>query len=269
MNTTKKLSLDGLVFEATKLNIEGNILTIILNRPERKNALNAVMTNEINYALAFAKQERSIRVVILAAEGDVFCAGADLKNMSGREKQPKSAVPKLKGNTDISLSIRHLNKPVIAKIQGKVLAGALLMVTNSTHAIAVDHATFSAPEILRGIWPFMVMAGLFRVMPKRAGLDFVMRGKSIDSQQAESWGLINQSVPKEALNEATDSLAKELANLAPTTMQMGLSAYNAQDSMSFDEALPFLQKQISACVQSDDAKEGITAFLEKREPNWD
>ena len=269
MNTTKKLSLDGLVFEATKLNIEGNILTIILNRPERKNALNAVMTNEINYALAFAKQERSIRVVILAAEGDVFCAGADLKNMSGREKQPESAVPQLKGNTDISLSIRHLNKPVIAKIQGKVLAGALLMVTNSTHAIAVDHATFSAPEILRGIWPFMVMAGLFRVMPKRAGLDFIMRGKSIDSQQAESWGLINQSVPQEALNEATDSLAKELANLAPTTMQMGLSAYNAQDSMNFDEALPFLQKQISACVQSDDAKEGISAFLEKREPNWD
>ena len=269
MNTTKKLSLDGLVFEATKLNIEGNILTIILNRPERKNALNAVMTNEINYALAFAKQERSIRVVILAAEGDVFCAGADLKNMSGREKQPKSAIPQLKGNTDISLSIRHLNKPVIAKIQGKVLAGALLMVTNSTHAIAVDHATFSAPEILRGIWPFMVMAGLFRVMPKRAGLDFIMRGKSIDSKQAESWGLINQSVPKETLNEATDSLAKELANLAPTTMQMGLSAYNEQDSMSFDEALPFLQKQISACVQSDDAKEGITAFLEKREPNWD
>ena len=269
MNTTKKLSLDGLVFEATKLNIEGNILTIILNRPERKNALNAVMTNEINYALAFAKQERSIRVVILAAEGDVFCAGADLKNMSGREKQPESAVPQLKGNTDISLSIRHLNKPVIAKIQGKVLAGALLMVTNSTHAIAVDHATFSAPEILRGIWPFMVMAGLFRVMPKRAGLDFIMRGKSIDSQQAESWGLINQSVPQEALNEATDSLAKELANLAPTTMQKGLSAYNAQDSMSFDEALPFLQKQISACVQSDDAKEGISAFLEKREPNWD
>ena len=109
MNTTKKLSLDGLVFEATKLNIEGNILTIILDRPERKNALNSVMTNEINYALAFAKQERSIRVVILAAEGDVFCAGADLKNMSGREKQPKSAVPQLKGNSISRILFRHLH----------------------------------------------------------------------------------------------------------------------------------------------------------------
>jgi len=269
MSLNKKLSLQGLVFEATKIDIQNNILTITLNRPERKNALNTVMTNEINYALAYAKQERSIRVVILEAEGDVFCAGADLKNMSGREKQPESAIPSLKGSTDISLSIRHLNKPVIAKIQGKVLAGALLMVSNATHAIAADHVTFSAPEILRGIWPFMVMAGLFRVMPKRAGLDFIMRGQPIDSAQAESWGLINQSVETNHLDQTVNNLATDLANLAPSSMQMGLAAYNKQDSMSFDEALPFLQEQISACVQSDDAKEGITAFLEKREPNWD
>ena len=265
----KKLSLESLIFEATKINIEKNILTITLNRPERKNAINSVMTNEVNYALAYAKQERSIRVVVLAAEGDIFCAGADLRNMSGKEKASESAVPRIEGSTDISLSIRHLNKPVIAKIQGSVLAGALLMVTNSTHAIAIEEAQFSAPEIKRGIWPFMVMAGLFRVMPKRAGLDFCMRGQAIDAKKAEEWGLINQSVSASDLDKTVDELALDLANLAPTTMQMGLSAYNKQDSMSFDEAHPFLQEQIAACVQSDDAKEGINAFLEKREPNWD
>ena len=265
----KKLSLEGLVFEATKINIEKNILTIALNRPERKNAINSVMTNEINYALAYAKQERSIRVIVLAAEGDIFCAGADLKNMSGKEKAPESAVPRIEGSTDISLSIRHLNKPVIAKIQGSVLAGALLMVTNSTHAIAVKEAQFSAPEIKRGIWPFMVMVGLFRVMPKRVGLDFCMRGQAVDAKKAEAWGLINQSVSSSDLDKTVNELASDLANLAPTTMQMGLSAYNKQDSMNFDEALPFLQEQIAACIQSDDAKEGINAFLEKREPKWD
>ena len=265
----EKLSLESLIFEATKINIENNVLTITLNRPERKNAINSVMTNEINYALAYAKQERSIRVVVLAAEGDIFCAGADLRNMSGKEKAPDSAVPRLEGSTDISLSIRHLNKPVIAKIQGSVLAGALLMVTNSTHAIAVKEAKFSAPEIKRGIWPFMVMAGLFRIMPKRAGLDFCMRGQAIDAKKAEQWGLINQSVNVADLDKTVKVLASDLANLAPTTMQMGLSAYNKQDSMSFDEALPFLQKQIADCVQSDDAREGINAFLEKREPKWD
>ena len=145
---SKDLSLEGLVFQATKIDIDENVLTITLNRPEKKNALNNVMMNEICYALSYAKQERTIRVVVIAAEGDVFCAGADL-----RREKAESNVPKIEGSDDISMLIRHLYKPVICKIQGSVHAGALLMVTNCTHAIAVDDAKFSAPEILRGVWP--------------------------------------------------------------------------------------------------------------------
>ena len=260
----KKLSLEGLDFHAIKLDIANNIMKLTLNRPEKKNALNNVMMDELNYALAYAKQENSIRVVVIAAEGDIFCAGADLT----REKS-KSNVPKIEGVNDISLSLRHLYKPVICKIQGSVLAGALLIVTNATHAIAVKDAKFSAPEIHRGLWPFMVMAGLFRVMPKRAGLDFIMRGQPIDSSEAEKWGLINKSVDRVELDHTVNSLAKELANLAPETMQFGLEAYEKQDSKSFDEALPYLQKQIAKCFEGKDAKEGIAAFLEKRKPNWD
>ena len=215
----KKLSLKGLQFSATEINIKNNIMEITLNRPEKKNALNSVMMNEINYALAYAKQEDTIRVVVFAAKGDIFCAGADLSN-----SKSESNVPKLENADDISLSLRHLFKPVISKIQGSVLAGALLIVCNSTHAIAVREATFSAPEIHRGLWPFMVMAGLFRVMPKRAGLDFIMRGKPIDSKKAEEWGLINECVKKEELNEKVDKLANELASLAPETMKFGLEA---------------------------------------------
>ena len=260
----KKLSLDGLDFKTTLLDIKNNIMTITLNRPEKKNALNNVMMNELNYALAYAKQESSIRVVVIAAEGNIFCAGADLTRTKS-----ESNVPKLKNNDDISLSLRHLYKPVICKIQGSVYAGALLIVSNSTHAIAVKEAEFSAPEIHRGLWPFMVMAGLFRVMPKRAGLDFIMRGQPIDVSKAEKFGLINQSVNKEYLDETVNSLAKELASLAPETMQFGLEAYEKQDSKSFNEALPYLQEQIAKCFEGKDAKEGISAFLEKRKPNWD
>ena len=136
-------------------------------------------------------------------------------------------------------------------------------------AIAVEDAKFSAPEIHRGLWPHMVMAGLFRVMPKRAGLDFVMRGKPIDAMEAERLGLINKSVSKKDLDQTVSDLAKELSSLAPGTMQFGLEAYEKQDSMSFDEALPFLQKQIAKTFEGPDAKEGIAAFLEKRDPNWD
>ena len=260
----KKLSLEGLKFTATEIDIANNIMTITLNRPEKKNALNNVMMNEINYALAYAKQEKSVRVVVFAAKGDIFCAGADLSRTNS-----DSNVPKLDNADDISLAIRHLYKPVICKIQGSVLAGALLIVTNSTHAIAVNEATFSAPEIHRGLWPFMVMAGLFRVMPKRAGLDFIMRGMPIDSKKAMNWGLINEAVKKEELDKKVDKLAVELASLAPETMQFGLEAYEKQDSKSFDEALPYLNEQIAKCFEGKDAKEGISAFLEKRKPNWD
>ena len=259
----ENLSLEGLDFKTILLDIKNNIMTITLNRPEKKNALNNVMMNELNYALAYAKQESSIRVVVIAAEGNIFCAGADLTRTKS-----ESNVPKLKNNDDISLSLRHLYKPVICKIQGSVYAGALLIVSNSTHAIAVKEAEFSAPEIHRGLWPFMVMAGLFRVMPKRAGLDFIMRGQPIDVSKAEKFGLINQSVNKEYLDETVNSLAKELASLAPETMQFGLEAYEKQDSKSFNEALPYLQEQIAKCFEGKDAKEGISAFLEKRKPIW-
>ena len=262
--TQKTLSLKGLNFQATKIEESNNILKITLNRPEKKNALNNVMVNEICYVLAYAKQERSVRVVIIGAEGDIFCAGADLR----REKS-ESNVPKLEGADDISLMLRHLYKPVICKIQGSVLAGALLMVTNSTHAVAVKDAKFSAPEILRGLWPHMVMAGLFRVMPKRAGLDFIMRGQPIDAKKAKEWGLINELVEPNELDEYVENLSVELSSLAPGTMQFGLEAYENQDAMAFDEALPFLQKQIAKTFEGPDAKEGIAAFLEKRKPNWE
>ena len=260
----EKLSLKGLKFETTEIIIKDNIMTITLARPEKKNAMNNVMMNEINYALAYAKQENSVRVVIIAAKGDIFCSGADLSR-----SESDSNVPRLEDFDDISLSLRHLYKPVICKIQGSVLAGALLIVTNSTHAISAKEATFSAPEIHRGLWPFMVMAGLFRVMPKRAGLDFIMRGQPIDSQKAKEWGLINEYCEKEHLEANVSELAYELASLAPETMKFGLEAYEKQDSKSFNEALPYLKEQIAECFKGKDAKEGIAAFLEKRKPDWD
>ena len=238
----KNLSLEGLIFEAIELSVVNNIMCITLNRPEKKNAINPVMANEIIYSLAFAAQERDIRVVVIKANGDVFCAGGDLGTMSGKSSESTSNVPSLGGGTEeISLRIRSLNKPVICEIQGPVF-----------------HISLA----------FMVMAGLFRVMPKRQGLDFIMRGNKISSHDAERFGLVNKVVHKEKLSEEVNKIAAELSKLAPGTMKLGLEAYNHQDKMDFDEAVPFLKEQLEKCLKSDDAKEGITAFLEKRDPDW-
>jgi len=267
-DSTNLLSLEGLVFEATEIKIDGHVLSITLNRPEKRNAINTVMGNEIAYALSYASQESNVRVVIIQAKGEVFCAGGDLASMSGQVEETVSTVPKIGGFDSISLLIRNINKPVICKIQGSVYAGALLMVSNATHAIAVNEAKFAAPEIKRGIWPFMVMAGLFRVMPKRQGLDFIMRGEAIDAMTAEKYGLITQAVGKDELDQTVNKLATDFANLPPKTMKMGLAAYNRQDAMAFDDALPYLKEQLAKCLQAEDAKEGIAAFFEKREPQW-
>ena len=267
-DSTNLLSLEGLVFEATEINLDRHVLSITLNRPEKRNAINTVMGNEIAYALSYALQESNVRVVIIQAKGEVFCAGGDLASMSGQVEETVSTVPKIGGFDSISLLIRNINKPVICKIQGSVYAGALLMVSNATHAIAVNEAKFAAPEINRGIWPFMVMAGLFRVMPKRQGLDFIMRGEAIDAMTAEKYGLITQAVAQDELDQTVNKLATDFANLPPKTMKMGLAAYNRQDAMAFDDALPYLKEQLAKCLQAEDAKEGIAAFFEKREPKW-
>lgn len=264
------LALDGLVFEAVELCIDNHIMTICLNRPDRKNAINTIMCNEIIYALDYAKQERSIRVVVFSANGNVFCAGGDLRAMSGKGgDETRSNVPQRGNIDDLTSRLRHLHKPTIACIQGDVLAGALLIICNVTHAIAAEEVKFSTPEIKRGIWPFMVMAGLFRVMPKRAGLDFIMRGEPISAADAEKWGLINKAVPTDFLEDHVNTLAGQLANLAPNSMVMGLASFIKQEDEDYDSALPYLRSQLDACVKSPDAKEGIAAFLEKREPNWD
>ncbi len=256
------------VLDATEITIHNHVLIITLDRPDKKNAINDSMSNEIIYALKYASQNDSVRVVVIQANGDTFCAGGDLKGMSGGTVESLSTVPKLGDVEDISLLIRNLNKPVICKIQGNVFAGALMIITNSTHAFASDQAIFAAPEIKRGIWPFMVMGGLFRVMPKRQGLDFIMRGEPIDAKTAQQYGLINEAVPADKLDGLTNKLAKSFTRLPPNTMKMGLNAYNEQDHMAFNDALPYLKEQLKECLEGEDAKEGITAFFEKRQPQW-
>jgi len=263
------LTLKGLDFTAVVLTMRDHVLTIILNRPEKKNAINETMVNEIIYALDYAKQQSDIRVVVIAAAGNVFCAGADLKAMSGsQEGQVVSNVPKRGEFDTLALRLYHLNKPTIAKLQGSVYAGGLMIVTTVTHAIAADNIVFCAPEILRGLWPFQVMGGLFRVMPQRAGLDFIMRGTKLSAANAAQYGLVNEAVPAAKLDETVDALATELASLAPNTMQLGLKAFREQDNMGFDEALPYLKQQLLTVAGSADAKEGISAFLEKRPARW-
>lgn len=244
--------------------IQNHIMALTLNRPEKKNAINAEMARGITEALEQARIDPEIRVVVIGAAGDTFCAGGDLSMMS----QQGSSGGGTADMPSLALRIRQLHKPVLIKAQGAVLAGAMLLVCNATHVLAADHVTFSLPEIKRGLFPFMVMAGLMRVMPRRAAIDFAMRGYGIDARKAEQWGLINQALPASELDQATDQLAQEIASLSPSAIRLGLEACDHQESLSFEKALPYLGEMLQKTLATEDAREGIAAFLEKREPHW-
>ena len=260
------MPINEIDFKTIIVEHKNNVLYIKLNRPEKKHAINPAMTNELLYVLDFAANEESVRVLELSSQGNIFCAGGDLRTMAGEENED---IPNMDGNlADVIKKLRGLFKPTVCRIEGDVYAGALLLVCNSTHAYARENVTFTAPEIKRGIWPFMVMAGLFRVMPKRQGLDFIMRGNSINALQAKETGLVTEVLNEKDFYSKVNSIVAELAGLPPKAMQRGLKAHAQQEFNDFEASMEFLENEINESLQTDEAIEGITAFLEKREPNW-
>lgn len=257
---------DKTIGKATETSFENHILTLTLNRPEKKNAINQEMAEELLLGFERARTDPEVRVVVVAARGDVFCAGGDLSMMA--QQQAEGSKPFGGGIAEIALKVRGVCKPVIVKAQGPVLAGSLLIVCNATHVVAADDIYFSLPEIKRGLFPFMVMAGLLRLVPQRLALDWAMRGYKISAAEAKSWGLINQNVPREELDAAVDALAQEIASYSPATIRLGLEAFHGQENLSFEEAIPYLGEMLIKTLSTHDAQEGLVAFLEKRAPVW-
>ncbi len=260
--------LEEYIFEAIEASFANHILNITLNRPEKRNAINTVMANEFLYLCKIATSLPDIRVVVLRGNGQTFCAGGDLAAMRGTGGTTKSTVPHQGELHDISIALRNINKPVIVSAHGNVLAGGLMFVCNATHVLTTSDVEFSAPEIKRGLWPHMVMAGLLRVMPRRQAMDFIMRGYSISAERAVELGLATNCVQADSLETATNDLATELASFSPATMRLGLEALNHQEKLDFEEAIPYLMEMLGKTIATADAQEGIMAFLQKRKPEW-
>jgi enoyl-CoA hydratase/carnithine racemase len=244
------------------------ILTLTLNRPDKRHAIDRIMANELAYCLDLARQHNEIRVVVIRSEGAVFCAGADMLDFSNKDFVPTTGIPNVGELNDLPIKMRQAAKPIVVSVQGVAMAGALLMICNATHVVASDRAQFSAPEVKRGLWPYMVMAGLLRVMPRRQALDFMMRGYSLDVESAMRHGLVTEVVPSKELTTTTDDLAAELSQSAPVALRLGLEAFYHQEELPFEDAIPYLKGMLDKTLETEDAQEGIAAFKEKRAPVW-
>lgn len=244
-----------------------HVLTVTLNRPEKKNALNPTLLAELAFALAYAHHTPDVWLVVLAAAGDVFCAGMDLKALTTGEAEPLT-VPDPDGPIRVGELMAGLHKPCIAQIQGPVYAGGFLLVGGATYAVAADIATFSLPEVKRGLFPFQVLAVLLELMPARRALDLCLRGQTITAPEAQFIGLVTEVVAPADLDGAVARLAAALKQVSPTALRFGLQAYQALKSTPADQQQAFLYDQFTQIQQTADAHEGINAFIEKRSPNW-
>jgi len=240
--------------------------TITLSYPERRNAIGPRMSNELLWALEDARESADVRVVVLTGEGKAFCAGGDFAEMTAGAAESKLAY---KGDyADLLLALTNSDKPVVARVNGPAMGGGLGLVAASTFAVASTEAKLGTPEIDVGLFPMMIMAVLARHVPRRRLVQMMLLGEKLDAEEAARLGLVNQAVSPESLDAEVKKLTDALASKSPSTVRLGLRAFAAQDDLDLETALPMLRDRLAECLATDDAREGLTAFLQKRAPQW-
>ncbi len=250
-------------YQTIRVAVRDHVATITLSVPERKNPIGPQMVNELIYALDDAKEAEGVRAIVITGAGGAFSAGGDLKQMSGSEGFA------LRGDfSDLMLRFPKLGKPTIAKVNGVAMGGALGLIAGCDFAIAAESAVLGTPEIKRGLFPMMIMAVLCRVVSRRRLLEMMLLGEKITAAEAARIELVNRAVPDADLDAEVSALAAKLAAQSPTALRMGLAAYHHQADRALEESLPYLSSQLIAILGTEDAREGLTAFMQKREPVW-
>ena len=248
-----------------KIADERGVRVLTLNNPERRNAIGPRMISELLYALEAAHADAGVRVIVLTGEGSAFCAGGDFSSLSA----PSGDERPLKGDyADLLLAMVRAEKPIVARVNGHAMGGGLGLVAASTFAIAETNAKLGTPEIDVGLFPMMIMAVLARLVPRRALLDMMLLGRKLTAAEAQALGLVNAVHPAADLDAAVTRLADALASKSPSTIALGLRAFAQQDDLDLAAALPMLRDKLGECLATEDAREGLAAFLEKRAPVW-
>ena len=248
---------------------EGGVRTIALDDPEKRNALSTELLDDLIVALEEARDEEETRCVVLAStHPTVFCAGGNLAAFG----DDAPLIAKHLANDRFPRVFRliaGLGKPTICAANGHVLAGGLGLALACDLIVAREAATFGTPEINVGVFPFMLMALLYRNLPRKQVDELMLLGDRVSAHDAKALGFVNRVVPEdEDFDAAVDEWARRLAAKSPLLMRLGKDAMHRQRDMPLDDALEFLQAQLSLAFATQDAKEGLQAFLEKRDPVW-
>ena len=250
------------------LSTGANVATITLNRPEQRNPLSAGMLKDLVAAFRWCQAEDQIRVVVLTGAGErAFCAGADLSSFEqGVPESEQHAERRI--FIELFLLMAGLGKPIVGRINGHALAGGLGLAGSCDLLIAVDTATFATPEINVGVWPMMIQAILSRNLPRKVLLEMMMLGERWTATQMQAAGFVNRVVTRDQLDAAVAEVADKLIKKSPAVMRLGRDSFYRQQDMDFGPALDYLYGELLKVAMTEDSKEGVLAFFEKREPNF-
>jgi enoyl-CoA hydratase len=247
---------------------EKGVARITLNEPQTRNALSVELLGGLIGSLERARDDAGVRCVVLESSHEkVFSSGANLGGFTG----------------DVPLVHRHfgselflglfkligsLGKPTICAARGHVLAGALGVAMACDLIVASEEATFGTPEINVGAFPFMIMALIYRNVPRKKANELLLLGERWSAQEALTAGIVNRVVPVEEFEGAVNDWAERLASKSPLIMRLGKEAMRRQMDMPLDDALDYLRAQLTLALSTEDIVEGVSAFFEKREPEW-
>jgi enoyl-CoA hydratase/carnithine racemase len=255
-------------YEVVKYEVTEGVATVTLNNPEKRNMLSGQMLAELVDAMKMARDSEDVRAVVLTGAGDkVFCAGADLGGFAADAPLVAKHFA-----TDLFLEffrlMPRLGKPSLCAANGHVLAGGMGLALSCDLLIAKEGATFGTPEINVGAFPYMIMAIIYRNVPRKKVNEMMLLGERLSAEQAVEYGLANKVVPAEEFDGAVSDWATKLASKSPVLMRLGHDAMYRQQDMAVDDALDYLRSQLSLTFSTEDIVEGVTAFFEKRDPQW-
>lgn len=247
--------------------ISSGIATLTLNRPRQYNALSEDMLIVLQDALDSVARDETVRVVVIAANGKAFCAGHDLKEM--RSSEDRAFHQALFDRCGAMMqTIQKLPQPVIAKVNGIATAAGCQLVAQCDLAVAADTARFAVSGINVGLFCSTPAVPLSRNVHRKQAMQMLLTGDFIDAQTAKQFGLVNEIVSPEQLDAAVASLAQKIAGKSPLAVSMGKKMFYRQAAMDLSAAYEFAGERMTCNMDSEDAREGIDAFIEKRRPVW-
>jgi enoyl-CoA hydratase/carnithine racemase len=250
------------------VDVADGVARVTLNRPAVRNALNPAMVAALEAALRRLEDDAAARAIVLRGAGDrAFCAGADLKGVGDRGTTLQ-ARESFGGLARILEYMARMRTPIIAQVRGYALAGGCGLAAGCDVVVAADDAVFGLPEIRVGLLPLVVMAPILRAVGRKRAMLMVLSGEPVTAREAYEMGLVSRLVPPGDLESTVSALAATLAGYSPTALGLAKEAASMVPDMEYGAALRYLREMITLVALSDDAREGIAAFFEKRAPRW-